>query len=91
MSIDISDLKGYKECRVTPVKNFEFHGMPVTRIDIYCFTNSGQVFQNSCVGQSGMGVITIFQLLAEPVKVVKAGAVYSIDAGGYKEFTLQCK
>jgi hypothetical protein len=91
VTIDIADLNGYTECRITPVKEFEFHGVPASRIEIYCFTKSGEVFQNSCVALIGTPGVTIFQLLSKPVKIINPRSTYSIDAGGYKEFTLQCK
>jgi len=91
VTIDIADLKGYTECRITPVKKFEFYGVPASRIEIICFTKSGEAFQNSCVALKGTHEVTIFQLLSKPVKIINPRSTYSIDAGGYKEFTLQCK
>lgn len=74
VTIDISDLKGYTECRVTPLKKLEFHGVPASRIEIYCFTKSGEVFQSSGVALKGTPEVTIFKLLSKPVKIMNPGS-----------------
>lgn len=91
LHISVADLPGYAECKVTPVNEYVFEGIEATRVEVYCSTANGQTTQVSSVASRKFGSdITTFQLMAAPVEVRGKPPNISVNATGYKEFTIRC-
>ena len=86
-------LKGFRNCRISPVKQYEVNGVSATRIDFWCFTSSGDAVNIGSVASTQFGTdVTTFQLLAGPVTFTtgKDGNT-EVNASGYVELSAVCK
>lgn len=93
MELPLPQVKGFKGCTVSPVKEYEVQGVKATRIDFLCFTTTGGALALGSVASSRFGTdVTRFQLLAGPV-TVRAGSDGNseVKTGGYVELSAECK
>ena len=90
--IPLDALRGFKSCRVLPERMFEFQGSMTTRVEILCYTTSGEVVVSQGVVSAKTGPeVTRFQLLSGPVSIALGKAEPTISSSGYREFMLYCK
>ena len=90
--IPLEALHGFKGCRVLPERVFEFQGVMTTRVEILCFTSSGDALLTQAVASLKLGPeVTRFQLLSRPVSVTAGEAQPTINSSGYREFMLYCR
>jgi hypothetical protein len=86
-------LKGFKSCKIPPVKEYEFNGVKATRIDFWCFTTAGDAVNVGSVSSSQFGTdVTTFQLLSGPVefRTGKDGSS-QVNSSGFVELSAVCK
>lgn len=91
--VPLTRLKGFKSCKIPPVKEYEFNGVKATRIDFWCFTAAGDAVSVGSVASSQFGTdVTTFQLLSGPIafRTSKDGS-YNVNTGGYVEISAVCK
>lgn len=92
IDIPLEGLTGFRTCRVLPERVFDFQGSPTTRVEVLCFTNTGDVVLNQSVVSLKTGPeVTRFQLLGRPVSISLAKAEPTINSSGYREFMIYCK
>ena len=90
--IPLEGLKGFKTCKVLPERMFDFHGSPTSRLEIYCYTTSGDAVMSQAIASSKIGAdVTRFQLLARPVSIHTGAEETNINSSGYREFMMYCK
>ena len=90
--IPLEELKGFKTCKVLPERMFDFHGSPTSRLEIYCYTTSGDAVMSQAIASSKTGAdVTRFQLLARPVSIHTGAEETNINSSGYREFMMYCK
>jgi hypothetical protein len=90
--ISLDGLKGFETCKVMPVRNFEHEGQPTSRLEIYCYTHSGEVMMAQSIASPKFGLdFTRFQLLARPVSISTKGGEVKIGCDDYREFMMYCK
>jgi hypothetical protein len=93
IELPLTRLKGFKSCRISPVKHYEVNGVKATRIDFWCFTSSGDAVNVGSVASTQFGTdVTTFQLLAGPVtfSTGKDGGS-QVNTSGYVELSAICK
>ena len=84
--------KGFRSCQVSPVKEYQFKGVEATRIDFWCFTQSGDAMNIGSVASTRFGSdITTFQLLSGPVKIANTDGNTQVNAAGFTEISALCK
>jgi hypothetical protein len=90
--IPLTGLPGFRTCKVLPERLTELYGQAVSRVEVYCYTSSGDAMMTQgAVTPATVGEVTRFQLLARPVAVTVGDNQATVNAGGFREFTLQCK
>jgi len=90
--LPLSNLKGFKTCRVSAVKDYEVKGVKASRVDFWCFTTSGDAVNVGSVASTRFGSdVTTFQLLSGPVSFVSKGTETEVNTAGYVEITASCK
>ena len=86
-------MKGFRNCRIPPVKHYEVNGVQATRIDFWCFTNSGDAVNIGSVASTQFGTdVTTFQLLTGPVTfTTNPDGGYQVNSNGYVEISAVCQ
>jgi hypothetical protein len=62
--IPVNNISGWNKCTVSAIKDFEFQGLKRARVDMYCYTQQGQLTHFYCTTGKGNIEVVIAQIMA---------------------------